>query len=214
MLRSYFSCLFKALAATHQLQVIHRDVKPANFLYDTTTGQGVLCDYGLAQRIGGDEFFEWRSECLHSLPGPSWGGRAGRRRAQRQVEQDTSRPPGMASGLHGARMARPFSLWEQTTQQDADYYELGKQFSLDFQSGKASYRDFKKHTAKAPWSVPPGWVDDIEGRMKERQAFYRGWRPAKPGSSMAGNQRVGYLREDRRSVWNCYYATSPTCPKR
>ncbi|KWU45639.1 kinase-like protein [Rhodotorula sp. JG-1b] len=109
-LRSYFSCLFRALLSTHTLQIIHRDVKPANFLFDVTTGEGILCDYGLAQRIGGDEWFEWKSNCLHSLPGPAWGGLDGRQRAMRKMEKDPGDPPGLHSGLHGVRLREPLSL--------------------------------------------------------------------------------------------------------
>lgn len=199
MLRSYFSCLFRALAATHKLQIIHRDVKPANFLYDCTTGQGVLCDYGLAQKIGGDEFYEWKSECLHSLPGPSWGGLEGRRKAQRMMEKTPGRMPGLLSGLHGVRMLRPLSLWEQTSQMEQEWEEMENEFyeREDIEPGYET-EEWKRVQDQKPWIVPPGWVDDIEGRMKERQAFYKGWRPAKFGSNMAGSQRVGHLKEERR----------------
>ncbi|GAA6009898.1 hypothetical protein JCM11491_000857 [Sporobolomyces phaffii] len=199
MLRSYFSCLFRALAATHKLQIIHRDVKPANFLFDTTTGQGVLCDYGLAQKIGGDEFYEWKSECLHSLPGPSWGGLEGRRKSQRKMERTPTAIPGLASGLHGVRMAKPVSLWEQTSQMEYEFEQLEQELYDREDNGETLEReDLDGLESMKPWIVPPGWVDDIEGRMKDRQAFYKGWRPAKFGSNVAGSQRVGYLRDEKR----------------
>ncbi|GAA5852627.1 hypothetical protein JCM3766R1_000063 [Sporobolomyces carnicolor] len=200
MLRSYFSCIFRALAATHKLQIIHRDVKPANFLFDVTSGEGVLCDYGLAQKIGGDEFYEWKSECLHSLPGPSWGGLAGRRQSQKKLDRNPPHSaPGLASGLHGVRLAKPLSLWEQTEAMKDEHDEL--RFDLMAREGEGdpiAPEEYARVRELKPWKVPEGWRDDIQGRVKDRQAFYKGWRPAKFGSSVAGNRRIGYLKEDRR----------------
>lgn len=48
-MRSYMRDLFRSLKDIHQRGIIHRDVKPANFLYDYESETGVLVDFGLAE---------------------------------------------------------------------------------------------------------------------------------------------------------------------
>ncbi|KAL1923111.1 uncharacterized protein VTP21DRAFT_9487 [Calcarisporiella thermophila] len=49
LIRSYMRQLFIALTHLHKLNLIHRDVKPTNFLFNIQKNRGVLVDFGLTE---------------------------------------------------------------------------------------------------------------------------------------------------------------------
>ncbi|CEP23915.1 unnamed protein product [Cyberlindnera jadinii] len=49
-IKCYMTELFEALSFVHSKKIIHRDIKPTNFLYDPFQKKGVLVDFGLAEQ--------------------------------------------------------------------------------------------------------------------------------------------------------------------
>ncbi|CEJ05042.1 hypothetical protein RMCBS344292_18990 [Rhizopus microsporus] len=49
-IKCYIKSLFTALSHLHELKIVHKDVKPNNFLYNVKKKVGFLIDFGLAQR--------------------------------------------------------------------------------------------------------------------------------------------------------------------
>lgn len=93
-LRSYMRALLTALRHVHSFGVIHRDVKPSNFLYDRENKRYLLVDFGLAQRI-----------CLSEGPGkalPPPAHSNNSRKRTRGMHDDT--------GPGGKRMALDLSV--------------------------------------------------------------------------------------------------------
>ena len=50
-IKDYIRALFISLHHLHQNGIIHRDIKPGNFLYNMKANEFMLVDFGLAQLV-------------------------------------------------------------------------------------------------------------------------------------------------------------------
>ncbi|KAG2180398.1 hypothetical protein INT44_003402, partial [Umbelopsis vinacea] len=70
-IRCYFRCLFTALKHVHKNRILHRDIKPGNFLYNYKHRTGMLVDFGLAQVGGCGRVITREDETRPSSPPPT-----------------------------------------------------------------------------------------------------------------------------------------------
>ncbi len=188
-MQAYFRCLLEALADCHSLGIIHRDVKPANFLFDVSKNSGTLCDFGLAQRLNPSE---WHSRCLHALP----------------VLYKAKTDPG--AGMHGTRLSRPKDLYTQTEEAYYEFFDswMPEHDALAEQNGTKTVQEDRK--IFGPWIPGVGYVkiEDYHGvinrrdvrELKERikkEDWVSRWHPVWKQPSTA---KIGHMKTelDRR----------------
>lgn len=69
--KDYMRALLTALQRVHKFRIIHRDVKPTNFLYDRINRRYLLVDFGLAQECYAEKFNSMRKLSEESTKQPS-----------------------------------------------------------------------------------------------------------------------------------------------
>lgn len=119
----YLRSLFTALKSVHEHHILHRDIKPTNFLYDPATQHGVLVDFGLAEREGSDSkpclCHENRESRKHRQANSVWAQTA--TTSQPGYPKSDTRPSRRANraGTRGFRAPEVlFKCSEQTTSID------------------------------------------------------------------------------------------------
>lgn len=116
----YMRSLFTALKSVHEHKILHRDIKPTNFLYDPATQRGVLVDFGLAEREGSESkpclCHEARENRKHRQANSVWAQTA--TTSQPGYPKSDTRPSRRANraGTRGFRAPEVlFKCTEQTT---------------------------------------------------------------------------------------------------
>ncbi|GKT35604.1 Kinase, CDC7 [Aduncisulcus paluster] len=95
----YMESLITSLAECEKQGIIHRDVKPGNFLFSRKTGKGLLIDFGLAQTLTEARDFQ-KTRMRTDTPGPSHAIGSMETRRQRP-NMARSRPPDLPAECPG-----------------------------------------------------------------------------------------------------------------
>lgn len=188
-MQAYFKCLFSALADCHDFGIMHRDVKPANFLFNIHTNTGTLCDFGLAQRYHPSE---WQGRCLHSQP-LLWAS---------QFEDICTLPK--SAIVHGQKLSSPLDTLTQLSGQKAEYDEYAAQ-DIVRKYPDISLEDARKMrkiydtTGYSTVFVPNARFEREMRRKIDKDQWADRWMPVR--RPPAGN-KVGYMKPefDKRCV--------------
>lgn len=112
-IKKYLWEMFQGLHFIHKKGVIHRDLKPTNFLYDPFKGKGVLVDFGLAEMTSGPQGGKNVCPCL--VNSTNGTGKPKRLQLKAYPKQD-QRPPRRANRAGTRGFRAPEVLFKCTNQ--------------------------------------------------------------------------------------------------
>ncbi|XP_011329629.1 cell division cycle 7-related protein kinase isoform X2 [Ooceraea biroi] len=91
--KGYMRALLSALRRVHKFNIIHRDVKPSNFLYDRANRRYLLVDFGLAQQYTAENLKTIKETNMESVEVPTI-------RQKKSDENNLNLQPDSASRRH------------------------------------------------------------------------------------------------------------------
>ncbi|XP_074077795.1 cell division cycle 7-related protein kinase isoform X1 [Macrotis lagotis] len=123
--REYMFNLFKALRRIHQFGIVHRDVKPSNFLYNRRLKKYALVDFGLAQGTR-----DTKVELLKLVQSEAQQESCSQNKAHvimaNQVSVSVPAPKALSQSATQTAVKRPYSYAQIQTKQGKD----GKEASV------------------------------------------------------------------------------------